>query len=72
MITFGWSPEVTKSRIAAYDFNSVAAVRAAIEFVLCPEKQLPGQKGIRIAIQGSIINRETLSPISNVKKKPAT
>jgi hypothetical protein len=61
LITFGWSPEVTKSRITAYDFNATAAVRASLEFLLRPQKRLPGQEGIRLCIQGTIINRETLA-----------
>jgi len=62
LITFGWSPEVTNSRIAAYDFNAAAAVRATIAFLLYPKKRLPGQEGMNLRVMGSIIQRESLRP----------
>jgi len=60
LITFGWSPETTRSRIAAYDFNSPAAARAIIAFLLWPQKRLPGQVGMNLRVIGTIIQRESL------------
>jgi len=60
LVTFGWSPEVTRSRIAAYDFNSSAAVRATLDFLLYPRRRLPEQEGVNLRIRGTMVYRESL------------
>jgi hypothetical protein len=60
LVTFGWSPEVTRSRIAAYDFNSPAAVRATLDFLLYPRRRLPEQEGTNLRIRGTMVYRESL------------
>jgi len=61
LVTFGWSPEVAKRRIAAYDFNSNAAVRGSLDFLLNPSRALPGQVGSTVYIQGTIVRRKSLT-----------
>lgn len=65
MVTFGCSPEITRSRIAAYDFNTAGAALAVLGFVLYPHRRLPGQEGMRVVIQGSLICRESLRGVRN-------
>jgi hypothetical protein len=63
MIAFGWSPEVTKSRIASWDLNAAAAARAAIRFLAFPGRKLPGQKGMELRIDGMLAVRESLRAV---------
>jgi hypothetical protein len=60
VVGFGWSPEITHRRIAAFDFNIPAAARATTEFLLHPRRRLPGQRGFKLGIEGTLINRESL------------
>jgi DNA-binding LacI/PurR family transcriptional regulator len=60
LVGFGNSPIVTNSRITTYDFNPPAAARASLEFLLYPQRRLPGQKGIELEIQGMLIDRGSL------------
>jgi hypothetical protein len=63
MIAFGWSPEITKNRIASWDLNTAAAARASIEFLTSPGRKLPGQKGMELRIEGMLAMRESLKTI---------
>jgi len=60
VVAFGWSPEVIKSRIAAYDFNASAAARVSVDFLLYPQARIPGRKGLELDIKGSLAMRESL------------
>jgi len=62
LVTFGWSPEVVKNRVAAWDFNTAAAARAALDFIARPSRPLPGQRGMLLTIEGSFFPRESLRP----------
>jgi hypothetical protein len=63
LVAAGWSPEITKRRIASYEHNIPAAVRAAIDFLLRPGRRLPGQTGRTLRIEGMLTRRESLRAI---------
>jgi hypothetical protein len=63
LVTFGNSPEVSQRGITAYDFNADGAARAALEFVLYPDRKLPGQTGHALTIDGMLVDRGSLRPV---------
>jgi len=60
VVGFGSSGEITRDRITTVDFNSPAAAHAAVEFLLYPNRRLPGQDGVELEIRGMLVDRGSL------------
>jgi DNA-binding LacI/PurR family transcriptional regulator len=60
LVSFGSSREITNKRISSVDFNAAAAARASVEFLLYPQRKLPGQTGMELEIQGMMVDRGSL------------
>ena len=60
LVSFGSSPVVTRNRITTYDFNTPAAATASVEFLLYPQRMLPGQTGMELEIRGMMVDRGSL------------
>jgi len=71
LVTFGDSPEITKRRIATYDFAPSSAAAATVEHLLYPDRKLPGQEGDFFGIDGRLLMRESLRQAGSLMKSPA-
>jgi hypothetical protein len=60
LVSLEWSPEITKRRIASYDYNIEAAARITIEHLIHPDRPIPGIEKGRLPVKGSVITRESL------------
>jgi hypothetical protein len=63
LVSFGTSTVIANNRISTVDFNAPAAARATVEFLLYPQRKLPGQSGMKLEIQVIVVNRGSLRPI---------
>jgi len=63
LISFGTSRVITQERITTINYNAPAAATAALEFLLYPERKLPGQTGMRLEIQSMMVDRGSLRAI---------